>query len=723
MGKSKQVIGGKAIVLAIAVALGGGIAWKTFWQADAERGRSPQTAARALPNIDNVTSTLRFNARRSPKGYSKGEVQSIAFSPDGNTLFSASGYRVMKLWDRETGKELVTAEESTPLSNQISNLRFSPDGATFVASVAAHKRDSSSAEDLAIARLWDARTGEILRTFEGQHRLIEEVSFSPDGSTILVVSPYGVVELWDVATGKLRRTLELCDPKNCIKTSDAAPNGNDGHIDFVKDASFSPDGRTILSASDDGTVKVWDVQTGELVRTFGEYSKRGLEDGVRAARFSPNGSTIMDTNGQRVRLWNVQTGERLYLEEGRKLSTLPATFNSDGTIVAIARDDFPSRIKILDAKTGEMLRTFEAEEQTIASLAFSPDGDALAIGNIGGVVSLWNPETGEKLRTLLNWGESRVDAVAFSPDGNALAIGQGKAVRLWNVVTGEELSTISGHTETVASVAFSPDDKTIISSTGEYAKYATPKIWDAVTGRELQRIEGKADVPLNQGTNTNSNIVADESLIREEGKEVFYNAAVLKDVNSRKTLRTFKRHSVNVTNTALNLAGSLVAAIHEDGVVKVWDAQTGAEVYHLQHKESSKFAEVNFSADGKLLASSSYRLITLWDVETGEELRTLENAGFIDSGRAIFSPDGKMLAAFSEGTIKIWDVETGRVRGFIDAPDGDSGGIGDAQFNSDGTAIAAGYEDGSVKAWDLRRDRIQRLLDRARVRVSEASGL
>lgn len=704
---SKSWRGHGPLAVAIAVAVGGGLLWKGYssYQENQENQAQEPLQTPVLPNVDNVVGTPRFHARRSPKGYSKGTVESVSFSPDGRTILSANDNVAVKLWDKETGREILTAEEGGLLLHPINGLRFSPDGATVLGAVAAHRRSESGNDQLAIFRLWDTKTGEVLRTFEGQHRVIEEVSFSPDGNTILSASTYGIAELWNASTGQRIRNIELCDGGDCTVDDDELQD-HIGHRMFISDASFSPDGSTILSASSDGTVKLWDMATGTLVRTLGEYSDNELDDGILSASFSPNGKLIMTITPKAITFWNVETGGRLHQETRANLSGTIAAFNPNGSTVAISTASFPHQLKILDANTGQTLRTFEVGQFSVGSLAFSPDGSTLAVGNSAGAVSLWNPETGQQLRTLTQRG-AFVDAIAFSPDGKNLAIGQGKAVRFWNLVTGEELSTASGHTESVTNVAFGAGDKTIISSTR-----LTAKTFDAMTGKELSQGEGTEVASIAQNGDSPV-IVAGKDLTEDQ-----HWVPVLK-TEYGKVLRTFPRHSAETLDATLNPAGDLVAALHRDGVVKLWNAQTGTEVRQFQHQALDSGWGISFSADGKTLASKSHGHIQIWDVATGNPISTLDNIRVITSDRPVFSPDGTMVAAFDrEGMVWLWEVGTGKVLGAIGEPGGEFGNVKDVRFNSDGTALVAGYEGGSVKAWDLHRDRLGSLVETVWNRVT-----
>ena len=288
--------------------------------------------------------------------------------------------------------------------------------------------------------------------------VVRSVSFSPDGATLASGSLDGTVRLWDVATGEPIATLG-------------------GRESSVSSVSFSADGATLASGSG-RRVQLWAVVTGEAIATL-----EGHTDWVYSVSFSPDGSTLASGSwDDTVRLWAVATGEAIATLEGHTDWVYSVSFSPDGATLASGAGD--GTVRLWDVVTGEPIATLEGHTDWVYSVSFSPDGATLASGAGDGTVRLWDVVTGEPIATLEGYTH-RVESVSFSPDGATLASGAGGTILLWDVVTGEPIVTLEGHTHRVESVSFSPDGATLASGAG-----GTILLWDVVTGEPIVTLEG-----------------------------------------------------------------------------------------------------------------------------------------------------------------------------------------------------------------------------------------
>ncbi|KAI9897307.1 hypothetical protein N3K66_008329 [Trichothecium roseum] len=261
-------------------------------------------------------------------------VQSVAFSPDGALMASASKDKTVRLWRAATGECVQTLEGH---GDGVWSVAFSPNGALM-----------ASASDDKIVRLWRAATGECVQTLEGHGDGILSVAFSPDGALIASASDDKTVRLWRAATGECVQTLK-------------------GHCGWVQSVAFSPDGALVASASIDKTVRLWRAAAGECVQTL-----EGHGGWVQSVAFSPNGALVASASDDKtVRLWRAATGECVQTLEGHGDRVRLVAFSPDGALVASASGD--ETVRLWRAATGECVQNAYIAAIPV-SISFTTDG-------------------------------------------------------------------------------------------------------------------------------------------------------------------------------------------------------------------------------------------------------------------------------------------------------------------------------------------------------------
>jgi WD40 repeat protein/uncharacterized protein YjbI with pentapeptide repeats len=470
-------------------------------------------------------------------------IRSLAWSPDSTLLASGSRDRTARIWDTQTGEQVLTRTcEFSPdwmawspdgryiaTDDALKAVRiWAPDTGHTVRTLAlqghfveslAWSPDSRriAAGDLTNVQVWDATTGEPIHTLPGHRETQVRVAWCPDGRYIASGGRDDAPRIWDAATGALLQTLttEFIDHTCALAWS---PDGRyiaasgTGHwptisiwdvrtwgqvralvslTEMVTSLAWSPDDRQVASSSNNGRCRIWDASTGELRQAFGVHHSYRQNDNPVA--WSPDGRYL--AYGIDITKVDVLDGETK-AEVMRLTGPLPVTTAILRSVLAwspdsrcIAYGGSQTVVWIFDVDTGKLLRTI-SDAGTVYSAAWSPDGRHLATCSDSKTVRIWGVGPGGTARTMtVDHDHGPVTSVAWSPDGRHLATGgDDDTVRIWDTKSWTQAQTLTGPSDDIHAVSWSPDAQRIAAASDNMAL-----IWDTRTGELLQTLLGNND--------------------------------------------------------------------------------------------------------------------------------------------------------------------------------------------------------------------------------------
>jgi WD40 repeat protein/serine/threonine protein kinase len=587
----------------------------------------------------------------------KAAVSAVVYSPDGNSLASASHDGTLKIWNAATGEEQFSIAGHADVAYDAA---FSPDGSLL-----------ASAGWDGVVKLWDVATRKEVRSLRGHEGPVSRLAFAPHGRLLASLGTGQHILIWDVVEGTLLKKVETPSGQSIYRivfspggerlavtssqaisfweTSRWSPQRQlDMPNRYVKCLAFSPDRRLLATGEGDlaygnpGRVRLWDLETGELLATL-----EGHTEPIFGLVFSPDGSRLFSASQDKtVKIWDVASCQEALSLRGHTDTVRGLSLSPDGHRLATAGAD--GDVRLWDATPGETNRSpyellnLTGHKEAVFALAYSPDGRRLASVSHSAGVSIWDAATGRNLAQNQQLEATNSFTLTFSPDGQSLAVAENSGkIHLMDVRTGQMGRFFETHSYgPIRSVAFSPDGQRLACASWD----RSVRVWTLDSGAELV-LRGHAEAVLGVAFSPKDGLLASAS---------YDNTVRIWNGRTGELVQTLIGHTSRVQGVAFSRSGKRLASAGNDDTVRVWDAATWELIATLRG-HTAGVSGVAFSSDDRFVASASHdRTVKVWDLDNGKTVRTFR--GHTDRVHAVaFSPDGTRVASAShDRTVKVW---------------------------------------------------------------------
>lgn len=474
-----------------------------------------------------------------------------------------------------------------------------------------------------------------------------------------------------------------------------------GHHGRISKLVYSPDGSRLASASHDGTLRLWDSQSGQLKQILVDPNGHVIDFSWSLDNKSVQGATTADDT--RWFVWDVESGHLQAVGHTPPRSdwydASRTSWSADGELSARTIDEVAG---LLDIDLPPAWRTLR---RWITALAFCPERNMLAFGDCDGTIRLLDAQSEQPQRTRTAAWCGPVQSVCFSPNGETLATCAGVGtICLWDAHRWEPLRKFEtdgitgGSASVVSSIAWAPDGAAIARANN---RQRLVEILDSQSGELVRALSAGAHDIASVSWSPDGTLVAATT---EGGPVHLWDVAS----DSNEPLATLSDHSGSVNALAWTPEDKSLITAGDDGKIEIWEPRSGARTKSLQGYPAP-ITCLAFSRDGRILAAGSDNgMIRLWDAKGGWTSRLLRSepnyteAGQSDFTAVCWSPDGTFLASGdSVGKIRLWDTKSRRPSHSFVA---DCKSISSLAWSPDGRVLLCGGADGTVRVWDTNKD-------------------
>lgn len=469
-------------------------------------------------------------------------------------------------------------------------------------------------------------SGATVRTYAGHAAKLNALGVTPDGKLLVTGSDDKTVRVWDVAGGKQLYSFQ-------------------GHPDAVTAIAVRPDGRQAASGSEDGSIRLWPLSATDEHRASTEAA-----DSVWAVAVSPDGKRIASAGADRtVRVYDAPSGKLVKTLTGHKGAIPAVTFVGNGAVASASGDKL---VKVWDLSSGNSA-DLSGHGSAVLAVAADEAGRLLVSGSVDKSVRGWDPASGKELWT---WtGKSAVCALAVGPGGKRVAVGTADGWLTLLAPAGSDVpkvvGAVSAHGAGVAGVAFNPDGTRVATCGGD----GLVRVWNLPESGP-PAAAGKFEPPSRGGSTTSPVTAvawsADGRLVAFGGAD---GVTRVWDVPSAGEVRGFRGHTEWVTSVAFLPDGKGVVSAGVDKAVRLFELASRETATPPGHTQPVRGVAV--SRDGKLAATGSLdKTVRVWDLSTGKEVAVLTGAADAVNTVGFAGPDA-VVAAGSDQKLRWWTVD------------------------------------------------------------------
>jgi WD40 repeat protein len=549
-----------------------------------------------------------------------GGVRSAGWSPDGQRVVTAGTDRTAAIWDAANGKELLRLRGH---SDGLTSARFSPDGQLI-----------ATASSDRTARLWRADTGEQVLSLTNAD-LVCSVHFSPDGKRLVTGSVDERATVWDTTSGAALYV---------IRPPSARIPDREGFMLTTFSAAFSPDGRSIATASQNQSVSLWDAADGkELFSLKGPahwLSPRQFEVPLVSSFSSDSERLILGGLDHTASVWSLKDRTNLFSLKGHEAEVACSAFSQDGRYIVTGSYDHTAKIW---SGAGPTEPLQQLQKMIVPCAVFSPDGRRLVTVSWDGTAIVWEAATGTPVRKL-DHGTNTLWSADFSKDGGRILTGTADgSFHVWDAYTGRELLKARGHTGEVYNASFSQDGTRILTAAADW----TARMWDASTGKELRRFDHNQYAVMAVFSPDGRRIA---TVCNDNNRNTLEHAtAAVWDAETGRKLLSLEGHVNGFSAVAYSPDGRFIVTGSVDWTATVWDALTGKELLPRLRGHRGQVMSVAITPDSRRILTGGFDNTTrVWDAATGQELLSLSDKMLLPRG---ISPDGRRLVMASESLV------------------------------------------------------------------------